>query len=560
MRTGALRLVAVVSTAAMLSETAAPLAAAQSIERVSVGAGGDIPYMSSSANDLTPDGRFAAFDSYARNLVSRDRNGANDVFRRELATGVLLRFSVATSGAEGDSHSFLLRLSSDGSIGAFQSESTNLVSGDTNNVTDIFLRDTNAATTERISVRSNGAQGNGRSYDASISGDGALVAFTSDATNLVSGDTNGLSDVFLVDRAAGRTRLVSVALGGAPANGRSSASHVSRDGRFVLFASAASNLVAGDGNGSTDLFLYDVATRTVSLAVATADGGFPRRGSVAGAISTDGRFLAFESASDDFGPLDTNGFDDVYVLDRSDGSIVRASLGPGGVEPQADGVPAAVSQDGRFVAWWTAALELFDDKSSLFAETYVWDRTLGANVLASYTHDGAYADFDVLPVAISDDGSALLVGSGASNLVADDKNNTGDAFVRARVFTLASQQGYGSGLAGRNGVPGLALSSAPILGSSPTLDVGNSSGRFAAALLLIGLDDASVPAFGGTLLVDPLLSLTLVLVPAGNALPVDLPADDRLLGISWFLQVLEVDDHAPRGVSMTPGLELIVGY
>src|SRR5439155_14246673 len=152
--------------------------------------------------------------------------------------------------------SILPEISGDGRSVVFLSESAGLVAGDTNGVSDTFVRDLTTGRIERVSVSSSGEQGNAPSLSGSISSDGRLVAFRSDASDLVAGDTNGVSDVFLRDRAAGTTVRVSVASDGSQANGESDSAAMSADGRFVAFRSAASNLVKGDTNGLPDIFVY----------------------------------------------------------------------------------------------------------------------------------------------------------------------------------------------------------------------------------------------------------------------------------------------------------------
>src|SRR5262249_13825695 len=159
---------------------------------------------------------------------------------------------VGAGGAQGDGRSILPAISSDGRYVAFQSDASNLVAGDTNGVTDVFVRDRLTGTTERMSVDSAGVQGNGVSSVPSISADGRYVAFLSDASNLVAGDTNGVTDVFVHDRTTGATERVSVATGGTQADRGSGYAAISPDGRFVAIGSVATNLVVGDTNGTGD--------------------------------------------------------------------------------------------------------------------------------------------------------------------------------------------------------------------------------------------------------------------------------------------------------------------
>src|SRR5437762_758323 len=222
---------------------------------------------------------------------------------RSAGAQTTVRVSVASDGTEGNDVSLGSALSADGRFVAFDSAATDLVAGDTNGVSDVFVHDRQTGTTERVSVASGGAQGNGSSgligfaFPPALSADGRFVAFVSAATDLVAGDTNGVSDVFVHDRQTGTTERVSVASGGAQGNGNSggffAVPALSAAGRFVAFQSAATNLVAGDTNGTTDVFVHDRQTCTTER-MSVASGGAQGNGVSAGpALSADGRVVAF---------------------------------------------------------------------------------------------------------------------------------------------------------------------------------------------------------------------------------------------------------------------------
>src|SRR5262249_15021647 len=204
--------------------------------------------------------------------------------------------------------------------------------------------------TERASVAADGTQADSHSYHPALSGDGRLVAFESDADNLVPGDTSGQRDVFVRDRRTGAVVRVSVSNTGAQADGPSFAPALSADGRFVAFWSLADNLVPGDTNRGADVFIFDLQTHTIER-VNVNDGGHEVGGSGFGpALSADGRFVAFESTASDLVPDDTNSASDIFVYDRWTQTVERVSVpGPG---RQADGPSyhPALSADGRFVA------------------------------------------------------------------------------------------------------------------------------------------------------------------------------------------------------------------
>src|SRR5947199_301364 len=181
---------------------------------------------------------------------------------RSAGAQTTVRVSVASDGTEGNDVSLGSALSADGRFVAFDSAATDLVAGDTNGVADVFVHDRQTGTTERVSVDSAGNQAKDARRGVALSADGRFVAFTSAATNLVAGDTNGPTDVFVHDRQRGTTERVSVDSAGTQANGASTGVALSADGRFVAFTSAAPDLVAGDTNGAADIFVHDRQTGT----------------------------------------------------------------------------------------------------------------------------------------------------------------------------------------------------------------------------------------------------------------------------------------------------------
>ena len=184
-------------------------------------------------------------------------------------------------------------ISADGRYVAFYSAASNLVPGDTNGTCDIFVYDRQTDTIERVSVAADGTQGNGQSTGPSISADGRYVAFYSAASNLVPGDTNGMSDIFVYDRQTDTIERVSLAADGTQGNGSSVGRSISADGRYVAFYSIASNLVPGDTNGTCDIFVYDRQTDTIQRVSVAADGTQGNDNSADSSISADGRYVAF---------------------------------------------------------------------------------------------------------------------------------------------------------------------------------------------------------------------------------------------------------------------------
>jgi WD40-like Beta Propeller Repeat len=341
--------------------------------RVSVASDGTQANAGSFDPSISADGRFVAYWSAASNLVSGDTNGSVDVFVHDRSTGETTRASVSSAGVAGNGHSFYPSISSSGRFVAFTSEATNLVAGDTNGQTDVFVRDRDTGTTLRASVASDGSEANGLLWTLrpGISGDGSRVAFSSEATNLVAGDTNGQVDVFVRDLGANTTVRANVSSAGAQADGSSDFDPtLSSTGRFVAFTSDATNLVPGDTNGSLDAFVRDLDLgQTTRVSLTSAGGEIPGGAGGFVDISGDGSSVAFVSNDGGVVPGDANGLWDVFV--RSGGTTRRLSLGESGAEPNASAFNPALSADGAHLAFWSAATNLVASDTNYAADVFV---------------------------------------------------------------------------------------------------------------------------------------------------------------------------------------------
>ena len=358
------------------------------------------------------------------------------------------RISVTALGVEGNSWSSKPVISADGRYVVFESWADNLVAGDTNSAGDIFIYDRQTGTPSRISLTDAGAQANGISGGwgrPAISADGRYVAFVSGATNLVSGDTNGCADIFVRDRTANTTARVSMSSGGAQANDDSDYPAISGNGRYVAFWSAANNLVAGDTNDALDIFVHDLTThQTTRIAIGGA-GGVEYGGRLA--LSNDGRYVAFTSHVDTLVPDDNNAMPDVFLYDRNTSQFSRVSLTSGGVE--ADGVcwNPALSPDARYVAFTSNATNLAPGDTNDEADIFVRDRQTGQTTRVSVSSSGAqtgqyeHSDF----AAISADGRYVAFESTGSNLVSGDTNGLADIFVRDRQTNQTTRVSVTSG-------------------------------------------------------------------------------------------------------------------
>ncbi len=241
---------------------------------ISVSSNGTSANADATSPSISADGRHVAFSSSATNLVDGDTNGAEDVFVHDIQTGETTRVSVDSNGIQANSASFKPSISADGRYIAFSSCATNLVSGDTNEAEDVFVHDIQTGKTMRVSINSDGLAGNGVSDLPHISGVGRYIAFRSSATNLVTGDTNNMADIFVYDRQANTTKRVSVSSDGVQSNGDSSSSYynglaISADGSFIAFSSDASNLVNGDTNEYGDVFVHDATVKLTPIPPST---------------------------------------------------------------------------------------------------------------------------------------------------------------------------------------------------------------------------------------------------------------------------------------------------
>lgn len=351
------------------------------------------------------------------------------------------RVNVASDGTEADNdvNFFALpAISADGRFVAFSTPATNLVPGDTNNVYDVFVRDRLASTTERVSVGPGGVQATGSSQWQSISADGRFVAFQSSAPNLVAGAA-GLQ-IFVHDRQTGKTEVVSTTGDGTPGNAASYGSYgpsVSADGRFVVFASYATNLASGDTNNDFDVFIHDRQTGTTERVSTTPAGASGNGASLFPTISADGNFVAFTSAAMDLGPTDTNLTFDNYVWERSTRTMERASVAYDASEANnASANTPVLSGDGRFVAFQSMATNLVPADGNATSDIFVRDRVAGTTERVTVSAEGAEAgkdDFGPQAPAISADGRYVAFASPSTNLVPGDTNGVFDIFVHDQV-------------------------------------------------------------------------------------------------------------------------------
>jgi hypothetical protein len=432
MRTTRARTVLVTGTAAALAivsmALATPAHAAAATTRISSTSGGAAADDRSELPGLSADGRYATFTSDATNLAPVGPfHFQSNVFVKDRRTGAVDMVSVTPAGVEGnrDSGEFLnpAPVTPDGRFVAFDSDAFNLTPGDTNNLTDVFLRDRMSRTTTRLSVSTAGAQGNANSGVAAMSADGRFVLFNSRATNLIANDANGLgTDVFVRDTVAGTTTLVSTKTDGTQVDKDTLGYSISADGRFVLLTSL-SRYTADDKNNDTDAFVKDLKTGAIERVSKTSKGrDFPGGTDFAKAsMSADGRFVAFNAAP-------AGQLAQIYVRDRQRRTTTLASVNIHGKAGNHASFGVSLSANGRFVAFNSVADDMAIPGPATFAQVYVRDLQAKTTTLASVNFFGAPIGQSSGEIAVCDTGVAF---DNADTLVVPPTNGKEQAYFRS---------------------------------------------------------------------------------------------------------------------------------
>lgn len=416
------------------------------------------PNGASADAQLSPEGRFVAFDSTATNLTASDPNGhIADVFLYDGETGSLRLISTGLRGAGGTGPSTAPVLADRAASLAFISRAHNLVPGDTSTFGEVFVWSQGHGLS-RVSVSSAGAPANGESAGPpDISADGRRVVFSSRASNLTPGNTNNHFNVFVHDLASGVTSLVSAAADGTPGNGDSTAPAISPDGRYVSFATSATNLVRGLTSKGSNVVVRDLTAGATQLA-SVSGAGQPQNASLRAPfvqvsdLSVGGRYVVFDSDATNLVRHDRNRHTDVFVRDTVAKTTTRVSLATTGQESNSDSFAPSITADGRFVSFESLAGNLTPFVPS-GGNVFVRDLRRGTTVMADVSSSGRPRSRELhgtilQRASISDDGATMAFASSASNLVSGDTNGSQDVFVRRLTpppITVASPR---AGLAG----------------------------------------------------------------------------------------------------------------
>jgi hypothetical protein len=299
---------------------------------------------------ISPNGRYIAFD-----------NGG-DVYVKDLQTGALERISQPNSDPAGepDQPAYADGVTSSGLV-VFESKATNLVTGDTNGTSDVFVRQLQDAPIQQVSVSSDdvgGAEGNADSYAGTASDDGQYVVFASRASNLAANSTNGQAGIFIRDLATRTTTLVSGPSGGGQADGDASFPSISSNGQLVAFNSDATNLAAGNPSGYQQVYVWNLDTGALERASQTNDGTAGNGDSTEPALSGDGSRVAFRSIATNLATGDTNGADDVFVQDLAQHLISRVNVTSKLTQANNSSFGPSLNNDGTIIAFPSDATNL----------------------------------------------------------------------------------------------------------------------------------------------------------------------------------------------------------
>ena len=469
---------------------------------------------------VSGDARYVAFGSSATNF-SGQPGSYGGVYVRDRVASTLQRVSIGTAGAMPNNGSVARGLSRDGRYVLYDSYATNLVVPDDNGTsTDAYYFDRTLGTTTRVSISSAGVQGNQSIAVSALSGDGRRVAFSSYATNLDPlHPTYGPADVYVRDLDASTTTIVSVGSAGERSNGQSGSAGLalSLDGRFVAFSSQATNLVANDTNARDDVFVRDVLAGT-NERVSVANSGAQSAGTASeAAITLDGRFVAFSSDGTDLvaEPMVPLYFR-IYVRDRATGSTELASRATDGSACNGTCYAPSFSDDGRYLAFLSSATNLVEGDTNGKTDVFVVDRWTGATRCASVSSSGVQSNWQSVDCGLSGDGRVAVFSTLAWNLVPNDVNGALDVFASLPpavpvAYCTAKTNSLGC-------TPAMGSSGSPSASSAaPFLVTASSVLNQRAGLCFYGFGARAAAFQGGTMCVQSPVRRTPVQNSGGNA-------------------------------------------
>lgn len=388
-----------------------------STEIVSVSNAGLLGSADSGLNgvSVSAGGRFIAFSSGASNLVAGDANGVSDIFVRDRQTGKTEMISVSSNSAKSNADSINPAISADGRCVTFTSAATTLVNTAIGGYHQIFLRDRLTGKTELASIGTDGSPANSDCDSSSISMDGRYVAFVSSANNLVAGVSG--TQIYVRDRKSGTTEVASTSSSGVVGNAMSANPSISLNGRFVAFASDSTNLVASDKNAKRDIFLRDRQMHTTSLVSVTSNGTQGSDDSDHPCVNGVGRVVAFSSKASNLTATVKHGIYQIYARDMQTSSMSLISASTSGTQANGSSYAPSISSDGRFIAFYSNSTNLISGYQLGYSQVFVRDRQAGSTEMSSVTSAGVQGNANSTVSAIAANGRFVSFASSATNFI-----------------------------------------------------------------------------------------------------------------------------------------------
>ena len=419
-----------------------PQAFANTIERLGIGYDGS-ETQGSGSTVMSNDGRYFLLGSYATNFVPTSTNGQFQLYVYDRITQATDLVSKNSNGIAANYHTTEGDMSDDGRYVAFVTSATNLIPNDTNGEqSDVFLHDRVTGITKIINIAADGTQANQNSSQVSISADGRYVIFSSYANNLVPDDHNGDvnifagTDLFLFDNQTNTLQRVNTSADGTEANDEPYEYTLSRDGKHVLFTSAATNLVPNDTNGRRDIFMKDIETGAIEIVNLLPNGEYPNQYVGPFSISDNAEIIAFASRATNLVPNDTNNARDIFVHNRITGETKLVSISSNGTQGNTDANDPDLSGNGQFVTFYSLSNTLTSGDTNNATDNFVHDIMTGKTELVSKAYDGSQSNtpFGTSGSSfISYDGTYVLLNSVATNLIPNDTNGQADPFLVTRI-------------------------------------------------------------------------------------------------------------------------------
>lgn len=371
--------------------------------------------------------------SYATNLVAHEVVAEQyNLFLKHQPTGAIEQINVATDGSPGNAHAMALGMSADGNYVVFSSAATNLVSQTLDYTGQVYLRDRVKNETILVSLGTDGRGGDGYSTDADVSDDGNFVVFRSSSTNLTAEPTNTNMSVFLYDRTANTTTLVSKTAAGFEPNGNSLQPQISGNGQMISYVSYATNLDSRDTDTKTDIYAYDRIKDSTELVTVSSDGlGSGNNSSGAMSMSYDGKLIAYHTYASNIFANDYNAQFDIGLRDLNQQTTTRISVTHDASEADKGSSFPSITADGRYIAYRSQATNLVENDTNGYTDGFVLDRQTGALKLASVGYTAELPnDYHVSQIPyLSANGRYFTFDSRASNMVLDDPNTSIDFFL-----------------------------------------------------------------------------------------------------------------------------------